>query len=175
MNRDLLEQLLMDQVLNELSPESAALLDAYMADHPEMQSLADSIREAVAIGEKALHAELPTSLPPLPKEKLLSRSRLIPWSVTSRWMSVAASLIIGFGIGISAKLLQNEPSQTYPGAMASYVQSQSVSDGLETAQAFWSSKTYIDRYEKNSKGRIQRNENTQLQKQIPKFKKRGLL
>ena len=109
MNRDLLEQLLTDQAMNELPPESIALLDAYLVDHPEMQSLADSIRETVAIGERAVHAELPTHLPPLSKEKLLSSSRPVRWSTMSRWVSVAASLIIGFGIGISAKLLQNEP------------------------------------------------------------------
>ena len=174
MNRDLLEQLLMDQALNELSPESTALMDAYMADHPEMQSLADSIREIVAIGEKAVHAELPTSLPPLPKEKLLLPGRLTSWSVTNRWVSVAASLIIGFGIGISAKLWQNEPSQTDPGTIAS-VQSQPVPGGFETARAFWSSQTYIDRYQRNRKERIIRNEDTELQKQIQNIKKRGLL
>ena len=174
MNRDLLEQLLTDQALNELPPESAALLDAYMADHPEMQSLADSIRETVAIGERAVHAELPTRLPPLPKGKLLSQGRLNPWSVTSRWVPVAASLIIGFCIGISANLLRQEPPQTHPDSIAS-VQSQPVSSGLETARAFWSSQTYIDRYQKNRKDRTQRDENIQLQKQVQKFKMRGLL
>lgn len=174
MNRDLLEQLLTDQAMNELPPETIALLDAYLVDHPEMQSLADSIRETVAIGERAVHAELPTHLPPLSKEKLLSSSRPVRWSTMSRWVSVAASLIIGFGIGISAKLLQNEPSQTYPGPITS-VQLQPVSGGLETAQAFWSSKTYIERYQKSRKDHIERNQSTELQKQIQNFKKRGLL
>ncbi len=175
MNRDLLEQLLMDQALNELSPESTALLDAYLGDHPEMHSLADSIRETVAIGERAVHAELPTRLPPLPKEKLFSHKRTARWSMTARWGSVAASLIIGFGLGISATLLQNKPSQTDSDTIAYHVQSQPVSGGLETARAFWSSQTYMDRYQKNRKDRTQRNENTELQKQIQQFKKRGLL
>lgn len=175
MNRDLLEQLLMDQAFNELSPETTALLDAYLSDHPELQPLANSIQETVQLGERAVHAELPATLPPLRKDMLLQRNRSSYWSSTSRWLSVAASLIVGFGLGISTLLLQNTPHPTYSEANASSLQSQPVAGGFEAARAFWSSKTYIDRYQQRRGEQIKRKEDTELQKQIQKFKKRGLL
>jgi hypothetical protein len=106
---------------------------------------------------------------------MLSRSRYTGYITTSRWISVAASLIIGIGIGIFGMLWKDEPPQKYPGFMASQVQSQPTSDGFESARAFWSSKAYIDRYQKIHKGRTQRNQSTELQNQIQQFKKRGLL
>lgn len=171
MNRDLLERLLIDQALNECSLETTALLDAYLADHPELASLADSIQETVAIGKRAVYTELPKNLPAFPKERMLCRSRLVGWNTASRWISVAASLAIGIGIGMSGVLWKDEPPQKHP----SSAQTQPVSGGFESARAFWSSKTYIERYQKNRADRIQRNENIELQKQIQKFKKRGLL
>ena len=177
MNRDFLETLLMDRSLNELSPEVIDLLDAYLADHPEMQSLVDSIQETVAIGKRAVHAELPTQLPAFPKERMLSRPRPAGYITANRWISIAASLIIGIGIGMSGMLWKGEPPQKHHdyGFMVSQVQSQPTSDGFESARAFWSSKTYIDRYQKIHEGRTQRNKSTELQKQFQKFKKRSLL
>lgn len=175
MNRDFLEALLMDRALNELPPETTKLLDAYLADHPEMQALDDSIQETVATGERAVHAELPTALPAFPKERMLGRRRFAGWNTVSLWMSVAASLVVGIGIGMSAMQWMDEPRQQHAGLMVSQVESQPNSDGFESAQAFWSSKTYIDRYEKIRKDRTQRNGNTKLQKQIQEFKNRDLL
>lgn len=175
MNRDFLEALLMDRALNELPPETTKLLDAYLADHPEMQALDDSIQETVAIGERAVHAELPAELPPFPKERMVSRRRFAGWSTANLWISVAASLLIGIGIGMSGMRWKDEPPQKHAGLMVSQVQSQPKSDGFESAQAFWSSKTYIDRYQKIRKDRTQRNGNTKLQEQIQEFKKRDLL
>lgn len=175
MNRDFLETLLMDRALNELPPETTELLDAYLADHPEMQPLDDSIQETVAIGQRAVHAELPTELPGFPKERMLFRRRFAGWNTASRWISVAASLLVGIGIGMSAMQWKDEPPQKHLGLMLSQVQSQPKSDGFESARAFWSSKTYIDRYQKIRKDRTQRNGNTKLQNQIQTFKKRGLL
>ncbi len=173
MNRELLEKLLMDQALNELSAESTALLDAYLADHPELQSLADSIQETVAIGQKAVRTELPT-LPAFPKERLLSPSRPAAPKMVGRWMSIAASLLIGIGIGTSSLLWQPKLSQEHTGG-GLVVQAQPASDGYETARAFWSPKTYLQRYQESRKERSLRNENTELKNQVQKFKKRGLL
>ena len=175
MNKDFLETLLVDRSLNELSPEMIDLLDAYLADHPEMQSLVDSIQETVATGKRAVHAELPTQLPALAKERLLSRPRPAGYLTANRWITIAAALIIGIGIGMSAMLLKDKPPQKHPGFMVSQVQSQPASEGFESARAFWSPKTYIDRYQKIHKGRTQRNKSTELQKQFQEFKKRGLL
>ncbi len=175
MNRDFLETLLMDRALNELPPETVKLLDAYLADHPEMQPRDDSIQETVAIGERAVHVELPTELPAFPKERMLSRRRFAGLNTANLWISVAASLLIGIGIGMSGMRWKNEPPQKHPGLMVSQVQSQPKSDGFASAQAFWSSKTYIDRYQKIRKDRTQRDGNTKLQKQIEEFKKRELL
>jgi len=173
MNRNLLERLLMDQALNELPDETTALLDAYLADHPELQSLADSIQETVTIGKRAVQADLPP-LPAFPKERLLSRSGPAGWKTTRRWMSIAASLLIGIGIGTSSLLWQTRLPQ---GRISSepYVQAQPVSDGYKSARAFWSSKAYMQRYEKSRKEWNRKNENSKIQMQIQKFKKRGLL
>ncbi len=175
MNRDFLETLLMDRALNELPPETTRLLDAYLADHPELQPLDESIQETVAIGERAVHAELPTELPAFPRKRMPSRSLSAGWNTANLWMSVAASLLIGIGIGMSTMRWKDEPQQKHPGLMVSQVQPQPKSDGFESARAFWSSKTYIDRYQKIRKDRTQRNGNTKLQEQIQEYKKRELL
>ena len=86
MNTEFLEELLIDRTSNELPPETVALLDAYLADHPELQPLADSIKETIDIGQSALDVELPRKLPPFPKERMLSRSRSAGRITVRQWI-----------------------------------------------------------------------------------------
>jgi anti-sigma factor RsiW len=173
MNREFLEQLLMDQALKELPAETAALLAAYLAEHPELQSAAQTIRRTVEVGKMAVAVELPERLPALAIERTLAVSQPASRMPVGRWMSMAAVLMIGIGLGISAMVWRMEPSQKQSVQFA-HAPMQPETGGLETAQAFWSSKTYRQRYEKSQK-QHPGNKNTELQKQIEKLKMRGLL
>ena len=55
-----LESLLIDRAFGELPEEVAALLDAYLAQHPEQAKEAASVLEAITVAEKAVkdHPEL---------------------------------------------------------------------------------------------------------------------
>lgn len=175
MDRNLLEQFLTDQALGQLPTETTALLDAYLADHPELASLAEAIQETAALGEQAVKAELPKTLPAFPKERMLEPVRPVIRKGQSRWLSVAASLLIGIGLGSSALLWRSEPVQQKPGqTVFGQVETLSDTSGLQTARAFWSGQTYREQYEQ-SRRRKQQQPKTEMKKQIEQFKKRGLL
>ena len=64
MNHETLERLFIDCASGELSPDVAALLDAYVRHEPELAGEAEQIRETLSLAKLAL-AESPT--PPLPE------------------------------------------------------------------------------------------------------------
>jgi len=148
MNQHVIESLLMDQALNALSPEMGQLLQAYLAEHPEFRHLADSIHQTVDLGQKALAREMPTEIPAFPRKRLMHRFRNSSWITLQGWKTIAASILIGIGIGF----VLEQPSHIdhQPNPLASVVNGPSetvpLSSGLDTARALWFSKTYHDRY-----------------------------
>ncbi len=106
MNQHIMESLLLDQALQDLSPETEELLQAYLTDHPEFRSLSDSIHETAALGKKAVAADPPTDLPAFPRERLIQEQRHVSWQSVRMWRTIAACILLGMGIGFSIKQVQ---------------------------------------------------------------------
>jgi len=148
MNQHTIESLVMDQALNALSSDTEELLKAYLSEHTEFQDMADSIHQAATLGQNAVTAARPTDIPLFPREQLVRQFRHTSWIATRGWKTIAASVLIGIGIGFV--LRQPSHIDHQPNQLASVVQGPSetvpLSNGLDTARALWSSKTYLDRY-----------------------------
>lgn len=148
MNQHIIESLVMDQALNALSSDTEQLLKAYLSEHAEFQDMVDSIHQTATLGQNAVTAERPTKIPPLPRERLTHRFRHNRWMVRQRWKTIAASILIGLVIGFVLKQPSHIDHQS--DQLISVVQGPSetipLSSGLDTARAFWSSKTYRNRY-----------------------------
>lgn len=147
MNEHVMESLLLDQALNALSPETEQLLQAYLSDHPEFQSLSDSIHQTAALGQKAVAAELPAAIPPFPRERWAHQPRHVSWLSRYAWKAMAACVLMGMGIGFSLTQLQHldrQSSDAAPGL--AHVTPESVSGGRQAAHTLWSMETYENRY-----------------------------
>lgn len=172
MDKNKIETLLMEQALHELSTDAEDLLEAYLSDHPEFMETAESIRRTAELGQKAVSFPLPSDLPPFPREKMLRAIQRSCWKRAGRWgFSVAASILIGIGIGVfSARQPRiSEPPERF-------AQSAPVNtSGLDSARAFWSAQTYMDRYQKSRTKRTESKTDTILQKRIQNLKKGGTL
>jgi len=148
----------MDQALDALSPEMGQLLQAYLADHPEFRHLADSIHQAVDLGQKAVAGEMPTDIPAFPRKRLMHRFRYSSWITLQGWKTIAASILIGIGIGFVTKQpshIDHQPNQ-FASAVKGPSETAPLSSGLDTARAFWFSKTYHDRYRNYRTGTMSR-------------------
>jgi len=91
-----LEALIMDQALGELSPGASWLLDQYMAEHPECQSDAASIRHTIGLTQDMHRGSTPSepALPPTPSLGSARRGlryRLLLWPA-----ACAACLLLGW-------------------------------------------------------------------------------
>ena len=107
MKPELLETLLLDRALGELSPEVTALLDAHLAQHPDAArraaELADTLQLARAVSDTP--AEAPHR--PLDVERL-RRTYRAQQSATRRYeaLRLAACLALGLGLGWLARAPQ---------------------------------------------------------------------
>ena len=148
MNQQIIETLVMDQALNALSSDTEQLLKAYLSEHPEFQDMADSIQQTATLGQRAVTVERPNKIPPFPRKRLVRQFRHTSWIATQGWKTIAASILIGIGIGFVFRQPSHIDHQ--PKQLASVVQGSSetvpLSNGLDTARSLWSSKTYLDRY-----------------------------
>ena len=142
MKPETIESLLMDQSLEQLAPEVEELLEAYIAEHPQYQETAESIRQSAALAKQAVSCETAGELPPFPKERFMHMEKTNRWKLFCRWgLSAAACLLIGALIGISLIQQQNvDKQQQFISGGVIAANSQTVPDtrGLETARAFWS-------------------------------------
>lgn len=146
MNEQWLESLLKDQALHGLSLEVEQLLNAYMAEHPECQSLADSIHQTAELGQRAAAAELPTELPAFPRERITGQRTQIRWPSQVGWRAMAACLVIGLGIGFSLKYTRSTVTRTIRPAEVLRVEGRPLAEGESVTRAFWSVETYQSRY-----------------------------
>ena len=96
---EILERLLIDRALGELSPDAEALLDDYLAREPEASEEAEEIARTADLARRALAPsdEVDShALPPL----LLGKRRGVLWRVGARAAALAACLLIGVGVGL---------------------------------------------------------------------------
>jgi anti-sigma factor RsiW len=104
MKPEMLDPLLLDRTLGELSPEVAALLDAHLAQNPEAARRAVELADTLQLARAA--TVTPTGSPPRPldRERLLraQRRQLFPRR-RSEVFRLAACLALGLGLGWLAR------------------------------------------------------------------------
>lgn len=100
MTGDCLQRLIMDRELNELSPDTADLLDAYLKDRPGAAAEAAEIRDTLNVARQAAGIRRPSAneLPPLQlnQPRPLAQTGALRWGQIS---ALAACLIVGFWLG----------------------------------------------------------------------------
>lgn len=92
MNKELLENLLIDRALGQLSPEAEALLLEHLAAHPELNVAAAELVDVVALATAAVRRSEPAL--PLPPRI----TAMFPESRARRFLPIAASFLLGAGV-----------------------------------------------------------------------------
>ncbi len=102
MNTETMERLLIDKRLGELPPDTAQLLDAYLAVNPDSAALAAEIDTILKLAGRALEPPARVTaedLPPFPAHKAAARggtNRNWGWV---RPITVAAAIVLAFFLG----------------------------------------------------------------------------
>lgn len=116
-----IERLIIDRQLNELPPDARALLEAFLAEHPELRSREDDIQRTLRLAAQALASDRQPSMPEPPA--LLPAGRSAPaflkpksWASRLQPLAVAAALLLAFWTGSrfgpgSAGLLERDTQQ----------------------------------------------------------------
>jgi hypothetical protein len=110
MNAETLERLMIDRELGGLSDDAAALLDAWLADHPDVAPAAESLYDVIALARRALPptaAEMPPAWNPSNADDDAARRSPAPistrpvraWPMLQRFAALAACLTIGAFVG----------------------------------------------------------------------------
>ncbi len=178
MNHQILESLLMDQAFGELSPECDQLLTAYLEEHPEYKTLAESISNTAAIGQEAVARETPQILPSFSLERMQVAQKKETRKYYGRWwVSTAACLVFGILIGVLSTSGNERFNDTdlIIGLETLSAGTKAESPGLESVQAFWSAQSYIKQFQENRTKRNESNSSSIFQQNVEKFKKRGAL
>jgi anti-sigma factor RsiW len=137
MNEKILERLLADRALGGLSPDVAALLEAYLEIDPAQASLRREMDETVRLAARALPRPRSRPLPPPKFAACPSEIRVERLAWRSWWpVELAAAFVLGLALGLGVL----RPSQP--------LASRTGSDALATAPsspaspssppAFWS-------------------------------------
>ncbi len=148
MNENWLESLLSDQALQALSFDVERLLQAYLKDHPEYLSLSESIHQTAALAQQAVTRDLPRDLPAFPMERFVRQPERVRRPSWQGWKAMAACLVIGLGIGLSFRYSMRKDLTPGPSATTAQVSvdAQPLAESGDVTRAFWSVKTYQNRY-----------------------------
>ena len=115
MNKETLDALLIDRALGALSPDTEALLDAYLEHDPDTTIRMEQTLDSVNLARMALQDETPAPLPVFNAPRLVRRRRQIRYTLQAAGM--AATLMIGLTLGINFP----DTSGTVPPQLASVV------------------------------------------------------
>ena len=91
MNDEILERLLIDRAMGQLSDDVAALLSAHLASSPEAPKLAEEIEATVSLAAKVLPRARAVAPMPSPIPRLIAKDRI------HRVLALAASFVVGAG------------------------------------------------------------------------------
>lgn len=92
MNDRMLESLLLDRTLGELSPEVSELLDAYLQLVPHVGAQAKTFDATVQLARRAVSPPAPAPVPPIPLHKPMGHWR-------REALALAATLCLGALVG----------------------------------------------------------------------------
>jgi anti-sigma factor RsiW len=99
MKIEILEPLLLDHALGELSPEVTALLEAYLAQNPEAAARARALNETLALARQAV-APAPETPRALDRARLRREQRFArSLAFRTELLRLAACLALGLGLG----------------------------------------------------------------------------
>ncbi len=103
MDGETLERLVMDRCLDELGDDATALLNAYLADHPESAELARRFEATLTAVQQASSAPGASIEPPPAVSVMMNRmNRTLRMPVKWHWprrLAMAASIGLAFWIG----------------------------------------------------------------------------
>lgn len=102
MNTQTMERLLIDKRMGELSPDTAQLLDAYLALTPDSAALAAEIDTVLELAGRALEPAVRDSaedLPPFPAHPANALGRTRREKGWVRPIAVAAAIVLAFFLG----------------------------------------------------------------------------
>lgn len=136
MNSAHLESLLLDRELGELPPAVTALLDAYLADHPDANAHAVNLSATVQLARRAVAPPAHTSSPepnlePLRRAARPLRASLFPGEL----YRLAACLALGLGVGWFARL---SPLPADSEGLAPPLPIATAGTATEPRSSFWS-------------------------------------
>jgi len=97
MEREIIERLAMDRALGELNEDTTALLEAYLAEHPEFQPCAERMSQTCALTERAIDRK--TGLGETVAMKSPAQASQKPPIRLNRWARWAAVIFISMTIG----------------------------------------------------------------------------
>lgn len=133
MDRETLESLMLDRALGGLSPEVAALLDAYLATSPEARAQAAAFEQVAAAAREALRSENLVTLPAFPLQRMERARRIGRGLRLAGYIgSMAACVLIGFGLRANSP---PDPGIHAPGPTEIVMQTPADAGGFWSARA----------------------------------------
>lgn len=135
MNLDLLEPLLRDRALGELSPAVSALLDAHLAQDPAAARRAAEIAETVNVARAAVAAPQPAPRRALDLARLQDHRPVSRTTVRrTEVLALAACLTLGLGLGWWLRTARAPAPAPSPAGLTRLVSAPPA----EPAARFWS-------------------------------------
>ncbi len=140
---DILERLLIDRAVGELTPDTAALLDEWLRTQPKSSALATEITETLGLAKRVLKPAVGGAISPvvkirnaiiLPFEQ--PRSRRAWFGTQSRAM--AASGVIGLAAGLLLMLPIQPPRDRRPSPVRGPFSSLTDLNSARGTTEFWS-------------------------------------
>ncbi len=150
MDAQTMERLLLDRALGTMPPDTAALLDAYLAEQPAAAAEAERWAATTQLAGLALEGDRESPLPAFPRARLMSagmrhRRSMLAWRITG----LAACWLIGLGMGgLWWRTSRNTPASPDRHAVVMNPEDST----FEAAQeSFWSVRRL---YERTSTGQV---------------------
>ena len=107
MDKEILDRLLMDRALGALEPDVEALLEHYLAQHPDDSVRCRETEDLVSLSRDLLRSTPPQSLPAMTSVPLRRMKRLQP-------LGIAAALLVCFMMGRKFAGVQLDPVVPHP-------------------------------------------------------------
>ena len=147
MNAKTLDRLLIDRALGSLSEDVAALLTAYLEQHPEASRRGGEFEDAATAARQVLRQPSSATLPPFPTaavQRSEQHRRRLTWA---RGVSgLAASLLAGVGLGSWLLAPSATPTSRHgPGDEPRGVAAVAVAMPAAQSADFWSTDSLVRR------------------------------
>jgi len=145
MNNEILERLLIDRAMGQLSEDVEALLSVHLASSPAGRELAEEIAATVSLAAEVFPSARIATPVPSPIPRLIESDRI------RRFLALAASFVVGAGfafLGLKGTTWHSERAATIPTAAHVHhevLETQIPAEVAREAQSlpFWSNRRAI--------------------------------